>query len=88
MRKAYGSLSLPSHLTVEPRVGWARIRSVRAERSKSSLSTSKSWRSRVLRPWKSTAGCGSNHSKSTFRMLSSWMGRSDSGVLGVHRLTW
>jgi hypothetical protein len=51
---ANGSLSSPSVLTVVPMEGCCdRRRSARAERSKSSLSTSRSCRSRVLMPWKS-----------------------------------
>lgn len=49
-RKAYASVSFPSTLTVEPSKGWARIRSVRAERSSRGASTSKSCWSSVLIP--------------------------------------
>lgn len=68
VRNAYGSLSFPSTLTVVPSSGWDRIRSVRAEISKRVESASKSCRRRVLMPWKSWAGWGSNISKSTFTM--------------------
>ena len=66
VRKAYGSVSLPSTLTVLPSSGCDNIISASSERLNNCESTSRSWRKRFLRPWKSTAGCGSNHSKSTF----------------------
>lgn len=49
-------------------MGWERIRSAREERSKSWLSTSRSWRRRDLRPWKSIVGLKLNHSNSTLTM--------------------
>ena len=51
---------------------------------------SRSWRRRVLRPWKSMAGWGSKYSKSTFRRLAvcdtelvMWIGRAMG--MGGHR---
>jgi len=51
------------------------MRSVKAERSKSCASTSKSCCKRVLMPWKSYCGCGSNHSKSTLSVSKSFHGQ-------------
>jgi len=68
VRNAYGSVSLPSTFTVEPRSGCDRIKSTSADRLNNSASASKSWRQRDFRPWKSTSGDGSNHSNSTLTM--------------------
>lgn len=70
VRNAYGSDSLPSTFTVDPSNGCDRIRSASPDRSNSWESLSNNWRRRFFRPWKSTAGCGSNHSKSTFTISS------------------
>lgn len=56
---------MPSTLTVEPMVDWARMQSARPETSKSAASTSSSWRSSVLVPWKSISESKLNHSNST-----------------------
>jgi len=65
VRKAYGSVSFPSTFTVLPRSGCDSMRSASSERLNSCASMSRSCRSRVFIPWKSTAGWGSNHSNST-----------------------
>lgn len=81
VRNAYGSDSMPSHFTVLPSSGCDRIRSASSDRLKSWASMSRSCRSRFLVPWKSTVGCGSNHSKSTSSMSMSYIRK-----LFVHKL--
>jgi hypothetical protein len=46
-------------------VDWARMQSARPETSNSAASTSSSWRSSVLVPWKSISESKLNHSNST-----------------------
>lgn len=65
-KNAYGSVSIPSTLTVDPSRGCERIRSASADMSNNCASLSRSCRNNVLRPWKSTSALGSNHSNSTF----------------------
>ena len=48
VRKAYGSLSFPSHLTVVPTRGWERMRSAKSCMGRSWASALKSWVRRRL----------------------------------------